>query len=149
MGWNGPWLATEGEQEQRPMISTRALALLWTALVLVAHSIPRSQLERVPGAKELVNTSGPDKIVHIVMFMIFGLLWLRCAPRRPLAILAAGIAYGFALEVYQGWLILGRNYSLADALCDAVGIALGIAVARRLDSHSPPVLTQTQPDDAR
>jgi VanZ family protein len=146
MEWNGPWLATEGEQEQRPMISTRALALLWTVLVLVAHSIPRSQFERVPGAKELVSTSGPDKIVHVVMFMIFGLLWLRCAPRRPLAILAAGIAYGFALEVYQGWLILGRSYSLADALCDAVGIALGIAVARRLDSS--PALTQTQPDDA-
>jgi VanZ family protein len=127
------------------MISTRAQALIWTVLLLVLHSIPRAQLERIPGARDLVNSLGPDKIVHAVMFLILGLLWLRWAPRRPLAVLAAGIAYGFALEAYQGWLIQGRTCSLADALSDALGIALGVALARRLDL--PPLLTR--PDDAR
>ncbi len=136
------------------MTATRALALLWTALVLALHAIPRPQLERVPKAGDLVSTSGPDKIVHVVMFMVLGWLWSRCAPRRPLAVLAAGIAYGFALEVYQGWLVVGRKYSLTDALCDAVGMALGIAVARRLDRggralRSPPVLARSRGDDVR
>jgi VanZ family protein len=111
------------------MIPIPALALLWTAAILGLHSIPRYQLERVPVAGELILTSGPDKVAHLALFAILGLLWLHRFPRRPLTILAAGIAYGVALEFYQGWLISGRSCSPADALADAAGIALGIAIA--------------------
>ena len=50
-------------------------------------------------------------------------------PFLSLSVLAAGIAYGVALEFYQGWLISGRSASPADVLADAAGVALGIAMA--------------------
>jgi len=110
------------------MISRRALALFWAVVTAGLHSIPRYQLLKVPGGDVLVRGSGPDKIVHVVMFLILGLLWSRCFPRRALAVLAGGIAYGSALELYQGWLVAGRTCSPADALADAFGMALGIAL---------------------
>jgi VanZ family protein len=111
------------------MPTTRALAWIWTAVMLGLHSIPRLQLERIPGAYDLVRSSGPDKVVHVALFAIFGLLWSCCSPRRPLTILAAGVTYGVALELYQGWLIPGRSCSPTDVLANAVGTGLGIVAA--------------------
>jgi len=123
------------------MTSTRTLALFWTVLLLVLHSIPRDQLERMPGADPLMNVWGYDKFIHIAMFLILGLLWIRRFPQRPLIVLAVGVAYGLALEVYQGWLIQGRSCSPTDALCDAIGLVLATAVATRFHfvSGSAPV----------
>jgi VanZ family protein len=110
------------------MIARRSLAFFWAIVTIGLHSIPRYQLLKVPGGDAMVRGTGPDKIAHAVMFLILGVLWSRAFPRRPLAVLAGGVAYGYALEVYQGWLIAGRTASLADALADALGMALGVAV---------------------
>jgi hypothetical protein len=114
------------------MIVTRGLALAWTILVLGLHSVPRYRLMQVPGGRALVGGSGPDKVLHVVLFAVLGVLWLRCFPRRPLRVLAAGIVYGMVLELYQGGLISGRTASPADALADTFGMLVGTALAARL-----------------
>jgi VanZ family protein len=112
------------------MIVRRALAIIWAVVVFGLHSIPRYQLLQVPGGDMLVRGTGPDKIAHTVLFLILGFLWSRCFPRRALAVVAGGIAYGYALELYQGWLVAGRACSSADALADTFGMVLGVALAK-------------------
>jgi VanZ family protein len=113
------------------MTARRARATFWAVVIFGLHSIPRYQLVRVPGGEMMVQGSGPDKIAHVVLFLILGLLWSHAFPRRALAILAGGIAYGYALELYQGWLVTGRTCSPADTLGDAIGMVLGVALAHR------------------
>src|SRR3954452_5504214 len=119
------------------MTLTRILALLWTALTLILHSIPRYQLEQVPGGGMMVRSSGPDKIAHTALFAVLGLLWSLGFPRRLWTVLAVGVAYGLVLEVYQGWLIPGRTCSEVDALSDAIGMGLGILAAARFRPGDP------------
>jgi len=90
-------------------------------------------LVSIPGAEPLVEASGPDKVVHFALFAILGLLWATWLPHRKRTIVAAGIAYGLALELYQGCFIAGRNCSLDDAVADTVGIILGTALVVGLD----------------
>lgn len=51
----------------------------------------------------------------------------------PRVALTAGLlAYAVGSEVLQGLLPLGRTADPLDALTDALGVVLGIALARRL-----------------
>jgi VanZ family protein len=118
------------------MTLTRILAVLWTSLTFLLHSIPRYQLEQVPGGGMMVESSGPDKIAHAALFAVLGVLWSLGFPRRLGTVLAVGAAYGLVLELYQGWLIPGRTCSGVDALSDAIGLGLGILAARFLPGTS-------------
>jgi hypothetical protein len=113
--------------------TARAWAWVWTVTVLCLHAIPRQKLLEMPGA-ELARTEGPDKAVHAILFAVWAVLWSLALQRRPLAILAAGIAYGAALEVFQQLLIAGRTGSIYDLAADTIGLGLGltaIALYRR------------------
>src|SRR4051794_13990880 len=110
------------------MSRPRVLAWFWSFLLLVLHSIPRAGLLELPGGKQFVKTSGADKLAHVFLFGTFALLWLRSDKQRLLTILAVGLVYGAALELYQEWLIPGRSGSTDDLLADAVGLLIGAAV---------------------
>ena len=70
-----------------------------------------------------------DKWLHIGIFVLFGFLW-RLASRSSLWVIGAGVAYGYAIEVYQGLMpIINRSYDLLDALADAIGTILGVGLA--------------------
>jgi VanZ family protein len=106
-------------------------ALGWTALLLGVHSIPKSDLEHIPGGN-YIHSEGPDKLGHAFMFAILGVLWSRVAPHRPGMVVLSGIAYGVALEVFQDRLIQGRTGSISDVLADAVGLVIGVAAISAL-----------------
>jgi hypothetical protein len=113
--------------------TARAWAWVWTVTVLCLHAIPRQRLLEMPGA-ELARTEGPDKAVHAILFAVWAALWSLALPRRPLTILAAGMAYGAALEVFQQMLIAGRTGSIYDFAADTIGLGLGwaaVALYRR------------------
>lgn len=101
-------------------------AIGWTLLILAACFIPGS---------EIPNLKVPliDKWVHFVLFGVFAFLWLRVYPSRRttrlLTVFLVSVAFGYAVELLQGALrpLLGRSYSGADALADAIGGALGVA----------------------
>jgi VanZ family protein len=107
----------------------RALSLwlpvvLWAALIFTLSSIP--DLSTGLGGWDLVLR----KAAHAAEFAVLGFLLVR-ALGRELAALAAGIAYAASDELHQTF-VPGRQGTVLDVLVDAVGIAVGIYLARRL-----------------
>lgn len=71
-----------------------------------------------------------DKAQHALGFMALALLGLRAYPRHPWQVLAGLLVFGGGIELAQaatGW----RHGEWADWLADAVGMAAGLALARR------------------
>lgn len=80
---------------------------------------------RPGGALPDLAVPGLDKIVHVALYVPFGLLLAR-ALGRGRAVLAVGVAVAFGAtdELHQAF-VPGRTPSLADLLADAVGATLG------------------------
>lgn len=118
-----------------PSLSTthyRWLAVLWTGAIVLACSLPAASFAGVQPAV------GADKVVHVVLFAVFGGLWMRalCPPgpertwarvrRRGGRLLLLGVLFGVGSEVYQQVLPLQRVADPYDALADVLGLLFGI-----------------------
>lgn len=78
-----------------------------------------------------------DKLNHLAAFVALGLAAaLAQRPRRAGLAGVALLAYGGLIEVLQTQ-VPGRHGDLADLLVDAVGIAVGLALAALLRRHWP------------
>lgn len=99
------------------------LAIVWTLLILLACSWPGSDLPEAP-------VTGFDKIVHVGLFAGFSFLWYYRFSKHFLLIGILGASYGFLIEIYQHYMPLNRSFDLWDILADAVGVILGLLLAR-------------------
>lgn len=106
------------------MSRATGLALVWSLAILAACSIPGDAF----GDYESLLFSF-DKLGHLLMFAVFGVLWARAAPGRLGAVLLGGVAFAFASEGWQTLLPFERAGDLLDVLADVVGLLLGLAVA--------------------
>jgi VanZ family protein len=111
------------------MPRSRALSLwlpviVWAAVIFAFSSIP--SLGTGLGAWDTVLR----KAGHMTEFAILGALLVR-ALGRELPAFVAGVAYAVTDEVHQHF-VEGRHASPLDVLVDAVGVAVGIFVFRRL-----------------
>jgi VanZ family protein len=98
----------------------------WAALIFVLSSIP--SLSTGLGTWDLVVR----KAAHLTEFAILGALLVR-ALDRPASAAALGIAYAATDELHQHF-VAGRTGAAVDVLIDAVGVAVGIVVYRRVRS---------------
>lgn len=106
----------------------RWLAGLWTVAILVACSVPATTLSSVGPALSY------DKIAHVVLFAVFGGLWMRAlspphegtARRNGLLLLLVGSVFAVLTEAYQHLLPIRRHGDPFDALADGVGIVVGV-----------------------
>lgn len=109
------------------MIWKLAAALAWTGVIIVACTIPGSDLPS-PGIV------GLDKIVHLVLFAVFGWLWLRVAPSAHASavrnVLLAGLLLAGLTEIYQAMLPYARDPSALDAAANAAGLFGGVLANR-------------------
>jgi VanZ family protein len=106
--------------------------IAWGVLIIVLVSIPDKQL---PVISESVDQFQPDKLVHVVLFMVFVFLLQRGfdipdASGNTLksfyfATVLAGIILSGGTEIYQHFLIPGRNATLKDFLFNTLGSILG------------------------
>lgn len=96
----------------------------WAALIFALSSIPA--LGTGLGDWDLVLR----KIGHFVEFAILGALLVRALEHAAAAFLA-GAAYAVTDEVHQLF-VSGRQASVYDWAIDAVGVAVGVALALRL-----------------
>lgn len=109
-------------------------------LVLLLGAI--SWLALVPNPPQQLST-GWDKSNHLLAFgaLAFTAVWaLWPEPRQWGRLVAAGLAYGAAIELLQG-LLPPRSCDWRDLIADGVGLALGLAVAagvRALARHGGP-----------
>lgn len=106
----------------------RALAALWTIGIMLAVTIPTG------GVPDVHSPLGFDKVVHAILFLGFGLLWLRglCPPEqvatsivpseRSLFLLGVGVVFAMSTEIYQYVLPLERLADPYDAVADLVGL---------------------------
>jgi VanZ family protein len=116
------------------MPSTRALTawlpvVVWAAVIFTLSSIP--SLGTGLGVWDTVLR----KAGHMTEFAILGALLFR-ALGRELPAFAAGVAYAVTDEVHQHF-VEGRHGSPTDVALDAVGVAVGIFLFRRLLQTRP------------
>ncbi len=95
-------------------------ALGWTLAIFVGCSIPGNSLSHAFTSR--------DKLLHVVIFMLFSYLWRRVG-YGVWGVLLAGIAYGLLTEIWQGVMPINRSFDSYDVFADAVGTVLGIGVA--------------------
>jgi len=78
-----------------------------------------------------------DKLMHFIEFAIFGILLWRSANRWKLSLtkiklsiiaIVIGSIYA-AFDEYHQFLIPGRKCDFSDWIADAIGLAVGIAIA--------------------
>lgn len=103
-------------------------AVLWTLIILVLCWTPEVYLpvEEDPSWWEVALHL--DKIVHVGIFAVFSVLWLRArqGTRRPfLWIAVAGLALAVLTEVVQNVPIIHREGGIDDAIADFAGVLLG------------------------
>jgi len=101
-----------------------APVVLWAAVIFAFSSVP--DLGTGLGTWDLVLR----KLAHAAEFAVLGALLLRALAIERAA-LALGIAYAASDELHQHF-VAGRLGSPFDVLIDAVGVAIGVAVFRRL-----------------
>ena len=98
--------------------------VLWAAVIFTFSAIP--DLGTGLGTWDLVLR----KLAHAAEYAILGALLLRALGREWPAF-AVGLAYAASDELHQHF-VAGRVGALRDVAIDAVGLALGILVWRRL-----------------
>jgi VanZ family protein len=99
--------------------------VLWAAVIFAFSSVP--DLGTGLGTWDLVLR----KLAHAAEFAVVGALLLRAVASERVA-LALGIAYAISDELHQHF-VPGRLGSPLDVLIDAAGVAVGVALWRRLD----------------
>ena len=105
-------------------------AILWAIIIYIASSIPAKKLPKIALQ---IN----DKVIHIGIFFVFGLLVYRALePRIPSLTLswkrigtAVTVAtfYGLTDELHQG-LVPGRTLDIKDISADAFGALLAALI---------------------
>ena len=101
----------------------QAPAFIWALIIFVASSIPTSM---IPWA----FLRAPDKIIHVVIFLILGILVYRALEtdsdrgiffyKKVLLMFGIVLSYGILDELHQGF-TPGRSVDFYDLLADAVG----------------------------
>jgi VanZ family protein len=98
--------------------------LLWAGLIFAFSSIP--SLGTGLGTWDLALR----KLAHASEYAVLGLLLAR-AVRRELPAVLLGIAYAASDELHQHF-VPGRHGAVYDVAIDAVGVVVGVYLARRM-----------------
>lgn len=111
------------------------LPLTWAALVLVLTLTPAKDMPVVP-PWELLSF---DTAAHAFVFAVLAALLVFSARRQAwwpglrqhayAAVLASCVGFGLLIELLQTLMRLGRHGEWSDALSDALGTGLGLALA--------------------
>jgi len=96
----------------------------WAALIFLLSSFEAPD----------VGSGGVDyvvrKLAHLTEYALLGALLVR-ATRRELPAFLLGVAYAASDEIHQHF-VPGRHATPVDVAIDAVGVALGVALYRRV-----------------
>ncbi|MBA3827886.1 MAG: VanZ family protein [Taibaiella sp.] len=115
----------------------RVLAVLWTVLIFVLCLLPGHDFPEV-------NVKFIDKWTHLILFGVFTFLWLGASlvrnTRKYILLFVFAVVTGSLIELLQGaFPSLGRSMELGDAIADAIGGLLGLAMfyilSRRASAH--------------
>ena len=103
-------------------------AVLWTLVILILCWTPEVYLpidENPSSWKIMLHL---DKVVHLGIFAVFSVLWLRalhCGRKAYLGVAALGLVLAGLTEVVQQLPIIHREGEVQDAAADFAGVVLG------------------------
>jgi hypothetical protein len=111
-----------------------AAAVIWTVVILLLCWTPRYVIHKVE-RESFFQVPSLDKLVHGVIFIVLGILWLRVASSRRAiwTIILGGFALGIISELGQLMPFVQRNANLYDMLTDWAGLLIGLAAAPLLE----------------
>ena len=119
-------------------------AWLWTATILIVCWTPDIYLPVRERRGSLLEQVHLDKVVHLGIFGVFAVLWLRALPLLPQRFLRIGLA-GAALaaitEIVQNLPVVHRDGEFSDWVADVLGLPLAMALFYCLEWHLPAWIT--------
>jgi len=112
----------------------KLLFCVYTPLLFLFTLLPIDLIQsESPGWFEKFSFDHQDKIVHILLFFIFTLLFFFSAfTRRNFLIWLVPLLTGILIEILQqltGW---GRTFDVFDILANAIGILAGWLLVKKL-----------------
>jgi VanZ family protein len=106
--------------------------IAWGLLIIALVSIPGRDL---PEMSQSVDRFQPDKLIHVILFLVFVFLLQRgfdlpFSDRDALGAfyfytLSGGILLSGLTEIYQHFVIPGRSATLKDFLFNTLGCIMG------------------------
>jgi VanZ family protein len=104
--------------------------IAWTVFIMVLFLIPSQD---IPGSREIPHL---DKVVHMVFFMIFTILFMRDMLKiKRLKLSSAAyilvtflvvLSLAIMVELLQDVMKLGREGDIVDIIYDLLGFFLGV-----------------------
>ncbi len=127
-------------------------AIAWTLVILILCWTPDIYLpvEEEPGFLSLLLPFPIDKAIHVAIFTVFAVLWLRAMGGgwKCFAWVAlAGIALAALSEIGQEVPIVNRDGSWEDGLADCLGVLLGFPAFLLLERYLKRLAVRPVPDD--
>ncbi len=104
------------------------LATVWTLLIFYGCTIPGKDLPPVHLFDHF------DKVVHLVFFFIFYILWTLISYKSVkyrYFILIMCFVLGFSIEYYQINYVKGRSFDIWDGIADTIGGLLGYIMLQK------------------
>ena len=108
-------------------------AIVWAFVILLLTGLPGTYF---PTIESFWDWLSPDKIVHVIMFMIQTILLLYALYPQYLTgskrlitiwiVIAVVTLYGLTTEVLQAYVFVGRHGSAYDFVADFVGVLVGL-----------------------
>ena len=97
-------------------------SILWTIFIFIACSIPGKDLPKI----HLFTNF--DKVVHFIFFFVFTALWFITLLNGKVSYLIiflklvfVSLIFGFGIEFWQKYFIVGRSFDVLDGLTDFLG----------------------------
>ena len=102
-----------------------ALVLIYVGLIMTLSLIPPQSFPKLP------LFEGADKLVHIMMYLVFSVLssWalkIELYRQRVWLIIPVIIGWGILMEFIQLEMRIGRSFSWYDILANTTGATIGI-----------------------
>lgn len=102
------------------------IAIVWTALILLACFIPGSSIPKV-------DIPLIDKWVHFLIFAIFTFLWYfvanKTSIKNSIILICAATLLGYVVEIIQGsGIVVNRSYETNDIIADSIGGIIGVVL---------------------
>ena len=111
-------------------LQRRWVAITWTIIIFILLAMPGSLIPKEQG----FTIPYFDKLVHIILFGGFVLLWSFYFSKKKLGpkkltrlffiIFIIACVYGIGMEYVQKYFIPGRDYDQEDIIADMIGAAL-------------------------
>jgi VanZ family protein len=101
-------------------------------MLLLLCWLPAQSLPVDEGGSSWITFAHADKVVHLGLFGLFGILWGRVRPGNLWAtkVVLGGILLATLTEAGQALPVIGRDANVPDALADTAGLVLGVVATR-------------------